>query len=683
MLERFKTVKNKILVGTIPVVIIAFTIVAAVVIESSRKIITTEINEKVENQVGLAKSEIVSKLDTHKKLPISLAKMVENMGIKENNKNGYIGLIKVISNANEETLGNGIFMADKYNGSYFCPYAYKTDDGIVYTEDYFADNTNEGWYIIGNTEKDVAWSEPYYDAASNITMITAASPIRNSKGKWIGIATGDLDFTNVQKIVSSIKVGSNGYAILLTSDGSYLSKGTEELKVNDDGSFKKIIDDENESLSKLGKEAIINLNGEGRFVDNNGKNIVKYSVIDETGWIVMLTIPEEEYVGAINKMRFDIFMITLISVAMLSALIVLISKNITKPLIPLKKDIEGISKGDFSKNIVVKSEDEIGEMAIAINKMSADLRGTIREILETSQNVAHTAEELEASANQNGLAVEQVATAATEISSSNSDIAKVTQNLDELIDYVSNLSKNIEGEMTNISTSINEVDGLSQRSESLVKVLIESMEKIFEDANDLSKVMTELREHSSQINTIVDTIQEISNQTNLLALNASIEAARAGEAGKGFAVVADEIRKLAEQSSESANNISNIISSVSEATQEANESTTSVVSSIIKGKEDLAEVKETFNNIITSVSEVNKLAVSADDLAKKIQINSTESNESAKKLSSLTDKSAEEAASIAAATEEQLASVEEQTSATTGLANMSEELANKVSQFKI
>lgn len=683
LFKKIKSIKNKLLIGILPMVIIAFVALAIIVTLNAKAVIDVEVNSKVETQVGLAKEQIMGHLSRHQRLPIGLAKTVEAMGITPESQLGFIETIKKMPSTNEDTLGTGIFMANQYNGKYYCPYAYKTGSEITYTEDYFVDNTKEGWYVIGETDQLAAWSDPYYDGISDITMVTATAPIRDASGTMIGVATGDMNFTSIQTIVSKIQVGKAGYAMLLTKDGSYLSKGKEVIKADADGVFPNIKKDANASLAKLGEQVIAEKTGTGTFDDTAGKYKVYYSEIPETGWIVLLTIPTSEIEEPLNIIMFKVALVTVGALFVLVIVIMLISRNITRPLKPLQQNIDAISKGDFTLEVTSDSNDEIGQISHSMNIMVTELRRTIRDITVSSKNVAETAEELEVSASQNGQAVEQVASAATEISGSNFDIAKVTVELEKLIGNVRELSQQIEGQMDTVNGSLGHVDQLSKNSGESVKSLIGAMTTIFGDVNNLSEVMFKLTERSNQINTIVETIQGISSQTNLLALNASIEAARAGEAGRGFAVVADEIRKLAEQSSQSANNISGIIAEVSVVTKAANDSTETVVTSIGTGKTALSVVGDAFEGIEKNILDITKLVEIANHLAKEISLKADHANQSAADLSQLTDQSAEEAASIAAATEEQLASVEEQISATIGLAQIAEELQEKISTFKI
>ena len=113
-----------------------------------------------------------------------------------------------------------------------------------------------------------------------------------------------------------------------------------------------------------------------------------------------------------------------------------------------------------------------------------------------------------------------------------------------------------------------------------------------EEMKGLTDAMQRINETSKQISDIIGEIEDIASQTNLLSLNAAIEAARAGEAGRGFAVVAEQIRKLADDSAQSAVHTRELIETSLQEIEKGNQitdKTAEALQKVVEGIEDLAK----------------------------------------------------------------------------------------------
>jgi len=109
----------------------------------------------------------------------------------------------------------------------------------------------------------------------------------------------------------------------------------------------------------------------------------------------------------------------------------------------------------------------------------------------------------------------------------------------------------------NMAATSEEITATTEEVASSAVTLSSNLEK-------LKGSVQEVVEEINKTDNILRFINEIATNSNLLGLNAAIEAARAGEHGRGFAVVSKEIRKMADNSANSAKDIKSILANIQE-----------------------------------------------------------------------------------------------------------------------
>ncbi len=394
-------------------------------------------------------------------------------------------------------------------------------------------------------------------------------------------------------------------------------------------------------------------------------------------------------VKEMNDMLIDLILSsTALAILVIVILCAVVSNFFIGRIIKRLNEVVGamkkISGGNLRINdLEIKSEDEIGLLAESANDMKYRLKHLLTNIAECSERVAASSEELTAGTQQTNESIVMVARSMEVMTSGTVDQEKTVQILEERIqdmrDRMDDLRKTAK-EMEKIA-----VDSASNASVGKEKVnaAIEVMKNIAEQVSSSAKIIGELGKRSDEIGQIVETISGIAGQTNLLALNAAIEAARAGEHGKGFAVVAEEVRKLAEQSSESAENISKLIATIQRDTTSAVESIEQGNQSVKEGTQSVAETGEAFHDIETQATKLTANVGKSLENIDAVDASNKEIKTAVDKVKEIAVKSSENATSISAATQEQTATMHEVADASRTLAELANNMHSEVAQFKL
>ncbi len=262
-------------------------------------------------------------------------------------------------------------------------------------------------------------------------------------------------------------------------------------------------------------------------------------------------------------------------------------RAIVAPLAEMARTMREIEKGDLTKELQVKRDDELGELANEFNKFLSWIREIFKELEELSAKVSTEASMLVAELFNTDLKNKDVKDRFMELSVSSEVLASSIADVNRLI----NVS----------SEEVKRVDSETEKGASIVSKSVNDVQELADRVISLRNQIEELQQSSVKIQNVVETIKSIADQTNLLALNAAIEAARAGEAGRGFAVVAEEVRKLAARTVTSAEEIGQIVGNIINQIEDFSKNLEERATEAINVKSEMAKTEEVLKAIRESV----------------------------------------------------------------------------------
>jgi len=267
----------------------------------------------------------------------------------------------------------------------------------------------------------------------------------------------------------------------------------------------------------------------------------------------------------------------------------------SKPIVEIKDRAVEIGEGKLNAKIDIRSRDEIGVLAEAVDRTREKLRAQVVEISE--------------SVNTLSTAASQILTTTNELAAGASETASAMSETSTTVEEVKQTAKLSSEKAKDVAEGAKMTGQVSETGKQSVSEAIERMNDINQQMDSIAESVVGLSEQSQAIGEIIETVNDLAEKSNLLAVNASIEAAKAGEQGKGFTVVAQEVRSLAEQSKEATDQIKAILNDIQKATAAAVMSTERGSKAVETGVVQSVEAGKSIEELAASIRTATQMAV--------------------------------------------------------------------------
>ncbi|UHA72796.1 methyl-accepting chemotaxis protein [Paenibacillus sp. 481] len=522
------------------------------------------------------------------------------------------------------------------------------------------------WYKLAMKNKGKVVVTPPYKTASTGDVVVSLS---RTTADGRGVVGMNLKLDHLMTMTSDVKIGYQGYAIILDQTGKYIVHPKLERGSTAEGDWTEAV--------------YAKPSGHISYVFDGTPKEMYFISNEQTGWIIIGTMYPEDFAKASEPIFNTTFIVIAVAIVLGAVIIFFIIRSILTPLRRLMRAAHSISEGDLTVQLDDVSRDEIGELSRSFNLMMKSLRSVLNEVSDTSLHLSSSAQELAAASDQSAKASQHTAESMMELAEGSEQQVLTMNEADRTVQEITQGVKSIEGSSHTVAqAAIQSSDVAAEGSHSIQKA-IKQMESISSSVHQLRDTMNGLSAHTHSIDDIVKAISAIASQTNLLALNASIEAARAGEHGRGFAVVASEVRKLAEQSSIMARQIAETIQLIQVEMKKSAAHTVTSAAEVELGIEVMSDTGAAFARIEQAVDVVATQIQEVSASAQQMAAGTEQMNGYMHEVKVVTMKMAEGTQSVSATTEEQLASMEEMSTSAEELSRMAERLELQITKFKL
>ncbi|CAM3101118.1 methyl-accepting chemotaxis protein [Moritella viscosa] len=523
-------------------------------------------------------------------------------------------------------------------------------DGKLSLESY--DPRTRDWYKDAKQKGSTIITGIYSDATTGGLMISIAEPFYYN-GQFSGALLADIRLETVSNFIKNSSFAD-------TTLNLYDMTGMTIASTDDSQIVGKPMDSANATLTRL--KDMISSNEEGTFeFSQDKKTTLAYfttlNLNDTISWKVAITVDKSSHFIEIEEGLNSALITGFILVIMASIISLLSLNRLYRPILTLKETIVDLANGnaDLTRRIDVQSNDDLGQIADAVNKFTLNLQSMMLDISQSTTYISDGIEALRSQTVHNNNVLlehaaetEQIVVAITEMSSTADSVAQ---------------SAAQSATFTQKSTDE------AKRSKEVVKGAVFGVAELVTEVDKMALNIQTMNEDTNKINSVLSVIGEIADQTNLLALNAAIEAARAGDQGRGFAVVADEVRTLAARTQQSTSEINDMLTRLRSGAD-------SVVQAMKTTKTSCEQTAETTESVNESLDSMTESVLQINDLG--IQIATA-----AEEQSSVTEEINRNMTTIQHMVQQLTTNSEKTLSSTHNLASSNAQLMGIVSQFKL